>query len=227
MTAPAAAIAAIEAPHSHRLVDEISFDIIAGRLAPGSKLDERRLAARFNVSRTPVREALRQLAVTGLVEIRPRRGVFVINIDAADLAEMFEAMVEMEALCARLAAQRMTVFERTQLDRAQAECQAAAEAGDAVQYRATNARFHELVYFGTHNKYLAETAAGYRRRLAPFRDTQIHFDDRPPAAAREHEPIVAAIRTHDADGAHAAMHAHEVSASLHALDHLPPAGKAA
>ena len=71
MTAGAVAAGRVadDAPHSHRLVDAIALDIIAGKLAPGSKLDERQLAERFGVSRTPVREALRQLAVTGLVEL--------------------------------------------------------------------------------------------------------------------------------------------------------------
>lgn len=220
---PTPALAALpenSAPHSQRLVDALSLDIIAGRLAPGSRLDERRLAERFDVSRTPVREALRQLAMTGLAEARPRRGVFVTNINAADLAMMFEAMVEMEALCARIAAQRMSALERRQVEVAQTACRSAAEAGDVTAYRAANTAFHERVYRGTHNKYLAATAASFRQRLAPFRDTQIHFDDRPRASAHEHEGVVAALLAQDADAAQAAMQAHEVSSSLHAMGYL-------
>ena len=132
-------------------------------------------------------------------------------------------MVEMEALCAGFAAQRMTAIERKQLESAQAACRVAAGNGNAALYRACNTAFHELIYRGTHNKYVAETAASYRRRLAPFRDTQIHFDDRPRASSHEHEAVVTAILAQDSDAAHAAMYAHEVSSSLHAMGHLPSA----
>jgi DNA-binding GntR family transcriptional regulator len=115
----------------------------------------------------------------------------------------------------------MTALERKRLERAQADCHAAADSGDAALYRACNSAFHELIYRGTHNKYVADTAAGYRRRLAPFRDTQIHFDDRPRASAHEHEAVVAAILAQESEAAHAAMYAHEVSSSLHAMGNLP------
>ena len=74
---------------------------------PGSKLDEQDLAYRFAVSRTPVREALRQLASSGLIELRPRRGAYVSALTAPQVEDFFVAMSEMEAVCARLAAMSM------------------------------------------------------------------------------------------------------------------------
>ncbi len=80
---------------------QIADDILRGALSPGARLDEIGLAKRFNLSRTPVREALRQLTATGLVEMRPRRGVIVALPGDSALAEMFEVMGELEASCAR------------------------------------------------------------------------------------------------------------------------------
>ena len=95
---------------------QIADDILSGRLAPGAKLDEQTLAARFEVSRTPVREALRQLLGTGLVESIPRRGAVVTSFGPERLSQLYEAIGELETLCARLAAQRMTAIERKELE---------------------------------------------------------------------------------------------------------------
>src|SRR5258707_12934921 len=94
----------------------LADDILHGVYPPGARLDENGLARRFNLSRTPVREALRQLTSAGLVEMRPRRGVIVSLPTESTLAEMFEVMGELEASCARLAAQRMSPAERVNLE---------------------------------------------------------------------------------------------------------------
>ena len=85
-------------------------------MAPGAALDETELARRFRVSRTPVREAIRQLAASGLVEVRAHRGAVVAHPTEERLNGMFEAMAELEALCAGLAAERMTAPERRLLE---------------------------------------------------------------------------------------------------------------
>src|SRR2546422_2915617 len=91
------------ASRSQQLCEAIEEDIVYGRLTPGSRLDETQLGGRFGVSRTPIREALLQLASSGLVEIRPRRGTVVAEVGPQRLYEMFETMAELEAACARLA----------------------------------------------------------------------------------------------------------------------------
>ena len=101
--------------HTDKLAGEIADAILSGAFPPGFRLDEQSLAQRYNVSRTPVREALRQLAATGLIDIRPRRGAVVAQVTPAQLEELFVAMGEMEATCARLAAIRMTPVERRRL----------------------------------------------------------------------------------------------------------------
>ena len=90
----------------------LAEEIITGRLAPGTEIEEQQAAERFGASRTPVREALRELAAAGLVTIEPRRGVRVAALTLERLGEMFEVMAETEAMCARLATHRMTAPER-------------------------------------------------------------------------------------------------------------------
>lgn len=95
-----------------QLVRAIADLIIVGDLKPDDKLDEGSLATRFEVSRTPVREALRQLCAMGLVERKPNKSAVVTNVTGGFLTSMFEAMAELEGMCARLAAERMTLEER-------------------------------------------------------------------------------------------------------------------
>jgi DNA-binding transcriptional regulator YhcF (GntR family) len=93
---------------AERLAAEIADAILNGDLCPGARLDEQMLAKRYGVSRTPVQEALRQLRATGLIDIRPHRGATVAQVTAAELEEMFGAMAELEATCARRSAISMT-----------------------------------------------------------------------------------------------------------------------
>ena len=99
---------------SDQIRNLLTDEIAAGGLAAGSALDEQQLADRFGASRTPVREALRQLAVSGLVEIRPRRGVVVTRLTPERIMEMFETTAEVEAMCVRLATYRVTPLERSE-----------------------------------------------------------------------------------------------------------------
>ena len=95
---------------------QLADEIVRGELAPGAALDETGLARRFQVSRTPVREAIRLLAASGLVEARAHRAALVARPNAQHLAGMFEAMAELEALCAGFAAERMGAPERRTLE---------------------------------------------------------------------------------------------------------------
>ena len=86
------------------LRDKIEQDIVTGRFQPGERLDEQSLADRFGVSRTPIREALMQLASTGMVELHSRRGAFVASLGFKEIIERFEAMAALEGMCGALAA---------------------------------------------------------------------------------------------------------------------------
>ena len=100
---------------SHSISQQLAAEIIGRELAPGTRLDEVSLAARFGVSRSPVRDALRQLSATRLVAYAPHRGFSVVAIDRAELGGLFEASGEVEALCARLCTQRALPAERKRI----------------------------------------------------------------------------------------------------------------
>jgi DNA-binding GntR family transcriptional regulator len=195
---------------TERLAGQISNAILSGEFVPGSRLDEQQLAQRFGVSRTPVREALRQLAASGLIDLRPRRGALVASVTPEGLETLFAAMGEMEASCARLAAIRMTPLERRRLQALQETMAALVRSGDPDAYADANQTFHLTLYAGAHNNVLADFTAGLRRRLAPFRRAQFRTLGRLPRSYAEHEAVVQAILMGDAAGAHAAM-LHHVS----------------
>ena len=187
---------------------QISDDIVRGALAPGSTLDEMELARRFNVSRTPVREALRLLVSSGLVEARPHRSAVVARPGKPQLAEMFEALRELEALCAGLAAMRMTEDESVQLARINASLLAAVRGGDPHLYHVLNESFHAAIYFGSHNAYLARLAAETRARIAPFSRAQFRTAGRLARSQAEHESILEAIGSKEVQAASTAMRRH-------------------
>ena len=113
-----------------KLAAAIADGILNGRLPPGERLDEVGLAEQHGVSRTPVREALRQLAMSGLIDMRPRKGAIVSKATPEEIESLFVAMAEMEATCARLAAMSMTPIERRRLQARHESMMALAAAGD-------------------------------------------------------------------------------------------------
>ena len=190
------------------LVRNLSREIVEGVVRPGARLDEQGLARRFDVSRTPVREALARLAASGLVERRPHRGVIVASPSTERLAGMFELMCELEGVCARLAAMRMSDEELDALDGQHQASRALADAGDAERYADFNRDFHAALYAGAHNPPLVEATQETRQRLAPFRRVQFQLEGRPDLSWGEHERIMAALRARDGDAAGAAMREH-------------------
>ncbi|MFC3108572.1 GntR family transcriptional regulator [Undibacterium arcticum] len=183
---------------SETLREEIEEMIAVGQLQPGQHLDETELAAQFNVSRTPIREALIQLSSMGVVEMRPRRGALVTRIGPQLLVEMFEVMAEFEAMCGRLAARRMTPAEQATLLAAHQACKEARDAADPDGYFYKNEIFHGLIYAGSHNSFLAEQASKLHRRLRLYRRLQLRVRDRVGTSYGEHEDVVQAIL--DGDG---------------------------
>ncbi len=190
------------------LVRILEQEIVTGLLSPGERLDETSLASRFGVSRTPVREALNQLASTGLVEVRPRRGAAVAAPGLKELLEMFEVMAELEGLCGRLAARRMSGEEREALQTAHEACRACTEKHDGDGYYAANVTFHEAIYAGCHNRFLAEQTRALRNRLSPYRRLQLRRVNRIDESFAEHEAVLAAILAGDADEADRLLQSH-------------------
>ena len=199
---------------------QLADQIITGQLHPGERLDERELAARFGSSRTPVREALRQLAAIGLAELRPHRGVIVARPNDDHLAETFELMADLESLCTRYAATRMTAAERRRLEACHLSSGEIVRRGDRERYAAHNIELHELVYRGSHNRALEETAQAVRRRLAPYRRGQFAVLGRLALSFAEHDRVVSSIVRGEAAAAAAAMHAHVATVGVASADYV-------
>jgi DNA-binding GntR family transcriptional regulator len=200
---------------------QLSDEIVKGSISPGKRLEEQEIANRFKVSRTPVREALRHLAAMGLVEIRPRKGVTVLDIGVDQLSDMFEAMGELEALCARLAAQRMNAVERKKLEIIHERTQEAVKSEEEAIYSLANEEFHAAIYDGAHNASIKEITKNFRRRLAPFRATLFFkIPGRMMSSHKEHGDISSAIIDGDTVKAYNAMRNHVASSSLNVIDYL-------
>jgi DNA-binding GntR family transcriptional regulator len=193
---------------TERLASQIADAILAGDLPPGTRLDEQTLADRYGVSRTPVREALRQLGTSGLIEVRPRRSAVVAELTGARLEALFVAMGEIEATCARLAALSMTPIERRRLGLLHERMGELAKSNDERSYVEANVLFHTIIYAGSHNDVLEDIASSLRHRVSPFRSAQFRAKGRLMKSHAEHEAVTRAIIGGNAMAAHSAMVGH-------------------
>lgn len=183
-------------------------DIESGALMPGAALDEKSLAARFEVSRTPVREALLSLAAQQLVRILPRSGMFVHAPDATELVGMLEALSELEAVAVRLCARRMDPEQRQAVDALCKESEVAAAAGDRLAFEAANEAFHDALYEGSGNTFVVEQVKLLRLKLAGFRRRVRDQPGRLQASAADHRLIVDGLLRNEPEQAAHAMREH-------------------
>ncbi len=194
--------------HALQLAQVLEDEIASGILQPETRLEELTLAERFGVSRTPVREALHILSASGVIVLRPRRGAVVASLSLEELLERFEVMAEMEAICSRLSAQRMTPAERELLREQHRVCGEVGASGDINSYYDENAKYHGLICKGAHNAYLSAEVERLRRRLQPYRRLQLRVEGRIEASYSEHTSVTDAILAGDSEAASEAMRQH-------------------
>jgi len=197
-----------------RLADQI----LNGKFPPKSKLDEKELATQFGVSRTPIREALRQLDVAGLVEIRPRRGAIIVPVDKERVGHAFEAAAELEALAASWAASRASLIERKELKKYLQEGAEAYKQNDPEWFAAVNRHFHDKISELARNPSLAEAVSAVRVQTAPYQKAQFTHIENIESSQKEHEKITNAICFQDPKAAKRLMKEHILRASLWALE---------
>ncbi len=185
--------------HADRIANALEEMVFTGEFQDGQRLDEARLANKFRVSRTPIREALRRLVESGLARQRPRRGVFVRQPSSMTLIEMFETMAEIEAVCGRLAAKRMSADGLEQLKTLNAACEASIAAEDANAYSRFNESFHHLIYKLAGNAFLESQALSLYHRLKPFRRVQFKMRGRMAVSEAEHSELIAAFSEQNAE----------------------------
>ena len=192
----------MERKRSDLIADALESLILDGTFADGERLDEQQLAQRFDVSRTPLREAFQRLTLSGLVEQIPRRGVVVRQPGPVELLQMFEVMAELEAVCARLAATRISDAALEEMHATNDRCKAAVEARETDVYYRENRRFHAILYHESGNAFLEQECLRLHKRLHPFRRMQLRLRGRLRQSMSEHEAILAALE--DGDGTAAA-----------------------
>jgi DNA-binding GntR family transcriptional regulator len=194
--------------------------IAAGRLEPGSRLDEQEIAQRFGVSRTPVREAFRLMAANNLVELRGRQGATVRAIKAQELLEMFQVMAELEGLCARLAARRVSEPWGREISDIHQRLVAIGQRGDIDAFYDINQVFHEAIYEASRNAFLADQTRKLRNQVAAYRRRVTRMPNRIADTVREHEEIMQAILARDPERAHSTMRDHVNLLGYDLLDFL-------
>lgn len=188
------------------VADEIRDRILRGALRPGDRLYEDRIAEELGVSRNPVRESIRALEATGLIEVVPRRGAYVSSFDVDELIEVLEVRSVLEAWAAELAATRRSDADLAALDRCLDEGVAASTAGDLVAASRWHRDFHLAIEAASGNRHLSTTVGPLRNR------TELVFsvlaDQRGLLSWEEHRRIRDAIAAGDATGARACAEAH-------------------
>ena len=181
------------------IVAALETQIVNGTRGPGARLDERVLAKEFCVSRTPVREAFRQLASIGLVEDLGRRGVLVSKHCDSDLLDAFLVVAELEGVAARLAAQRISNEELKEAQEANELCRKAVLTLDAGAFNSANMIFHNAVIKGAKNRLLHDQLATARPVIFPFRHHISTLPGYMEKSLDEHSDVLSALSMGDAD----------------------------
>lgn len=194
--------------HASVIVSTLEEDLLEGRLLPGERLDERKLAVRFGVSRTPVREALQRLAANGIVALSARQAASVIQLDIPDLLDSFEIIAEFEALAAAQAARRISPAQRESLQATNLQAAEYARAQDAEAFNLANAKFHAEIINASHNRMLWAQIRTAQILTSPYRRQVTYQPGRMLASIDEHQAIVDAILSSDGQAAAVNMRRH-------------------
>jgi DNA-binding GntR family transcriptional regulator len=205
-----------------QVAERIRALIFDGQFEPGTFIDENALTEQWQISRTPLREALKVLAAEGLVELVPRRGCRVIEITEADADELFPIMALLEGRCALEATRQMSHADLRALQHLHDELERTADAQDIDGYYQANHVFHSFVQRVANNRWLDRVTADLRKFVRMLRGRQLVLPGRIDASINEHRVLIAAMLARDDVGAERAMHDHLLAqlAALRALRKL-------
>jgi len=190
-----------------QVADRLKAQIYQNELKPGDPIDEMALCKRYGISRTPLREALKVLSSEGLIQLIPRKGSYVRNMDIAELNELFPVMAVLEGLCAREAVENCTEAELARLDEMHAILEKHAEDGDIDEYYEKNFDFHQAIQDLSGNRTLQRIIGDLRKVLRLARHYQLTIPGRLAASIKEHREIMRAFHAHDPDLADISMKA--------------------
>jgi DNA-binding GntR family transcriptional regulator len=182
--------------------------LVEGRIAPGAKLNERELSELLNVSRTPLREAIKMLAAEGLVELLPHRGAIAVSLGEADILNTFEVMAGLEGMTGELAAQRITPAELAEIQAMQFEMMATYTRRDLSAYYQLNARIHAAISAAAKNPVLSQVYQQVNARLQALRFRSNQDGEKWKRAVKEHEKMIEALAAHDGAAMRDVLQAH-------------------
>ncbi|MDB5592023.1 GntR family transcriptional regulator, partial [Enterovirga sp.] len=201
-----------ESSRSESVREWLERQIRNGTYGPGDRLDEQEICGRFEISRTPVREALLQLATLNLVTFRPRQGAVVTRLTVREIVGMWEVLTCLEGFCAGLAARRITEHELSELRSVHKNARSFVETDDTEGYANANQTFHESIYRACKNDYLSGQVRDIRSRLQAYRRYPFSRTGGLERSMAGHDAVVAALEKGDDVVASAAMHEHVASA---------------
>jgi len=184
-----------------KLISDIRKEVSSGILKPGDQLEVTALAERFGVSRTPIREAIRTLVESGVLETRPRKGSFVRVLSAKQLLDLFQVAAELEGMACRLAALSLTKKNVEAIESGLAKCTQAAEFQNNVEYAMANLDFHTAIHNASGNDWLIEQLRQLQINLNSYRTMPYEIRGRLKKSTDEHKIICDAILS--GDGEHA------------------------
>jgi DNA-binding GntR family transcriptional regulator len=193
-------------PLADRAYAELRDRLVTLRIPPGAPVNEEALGRELGLGRTPLREAIKRLALENLVAVFPRRGTFATEINISDLTAISDVRVQLEGHAAYRAAQRITPAQQVELAALAAELDGAS--GDATTLMALDARVHRFIHRCAANPYLEQTLARYFN--LSLRIWYLVLERLPHLATRvhEHSDLLRAIAAHDADRARAIVEEH-------------------
>ena len=190
------------------IFEKIREDILNGRYSCGDKLVEIKLADELGVSRTPVREALKQLELDGLVDNIPNRGVVVKGISNADIDDILTIRLCIEGLVGQWAAERITDIEIKQMEEIFDLMEFYSTKGDVEKMFELNTKFHETLYQITKSRYLEGILNDFQLFIKSARNSSLKVEGRMECALEEHRNIIKALKAHDVESTRIALTKH-------------------
>jgi len=195
----------VEPRHGRDTYERLVADIRAGALSPGDRLTETELAQRLGISRTPVREAIRQMESDGLVIHVPRVGAVVRTLEYAEITELYEMRAVLEGTAARFAARAASAVELAELEAINAEMKMA---GDTHSLSESNHMFHTVLLNAARNRFLLKAVDAVQKTLLILGPSTMEEGSRAAEAIAEHEQLLCALRDQDSEAAESTMRTH-------------------
>lgn len=197
-----------KATYHVQIADMLRDMIMTGKLKEGDKVNEGKLCETMEISKTPMREALRVLSVEGLIRLVPNRGAFVTKPEFEEIAEMFDVMSLLEGFCAHRACQKMTPRHFAHLEKLHAKLEEHFERRDQEAYIRINNQYHSLIQELAGNRTLNQIVDGLRKKILLYRFQSLNLPTRFAASIREHRDLLDAFRQRDCSRAKALMREH-------------------